>query len=67
MQDKKAQTVAGLQLTEIIPRFGTPLQLLSDNGPENVNEIMRQTVESLLSLRLIICKVMPRLSGFTVS
>ena len=36
-----------LLLTEIIPHFGTPLELVSDNGPENVNEIMRQTVESL--------------------
>ena len=45
--DKKAQTVAGLLLTKIIPRFGTPLELVSDNGPENDNEIMQQTVESL--------------------
>ena len=45
--DKKAQTVAGLLLTEVIPRFGTPLELVSDNGPENVNEVMRQTMESL--------------------
>ena len=29
--DKKAQTVAGLLLTELIPRFGTPLELVSDN------------------------------------
>ena len=42
--DKKAQTVAGLLLTEMIPRFGTPLELVSDNGPKNVNEIMRQSV-----------------------
>ena len=33
--------------TEIIPRFGTLLELVSDNEPENVNEIMRQIVESL--------------------
>ena len=45
--DKKAQTVAGLLLTEIVPRFRTPLELVSDNRPENVNEIMRQTVKSL--------------------
>ena len=47
MPDKKAQIVAGLLLTEIIPCFGTPLELVSDNEPENVNEIMQQTVESL--------------------
>ena len=39
--DKKAQTVAGLILTEIFPRYGT------DNGAENVNEIMRETMASL--------------------
>ena len=44
--DKKAQKVAAQLLTEIIPLLGTPLELVSDNGPENVNEIMRQTVES---------------------
>ena len=51
--DKKAQTVAGQLLTDIIPRFGTPLELVSDNGPENVNKIMRQTVESL-NIKLIV-------------
>ena len=45
--DKKTQTVAGLLLTEVILRFGTSLELVSDNGPKNVNEVMRQTMESL--------------------
>ena len=39
--DKKAQTVAALLLTKIIPCFRTPLELVFDNGPVNVNEIMR--------------------------
>ena len=51
--EKKAQTVAELQLTEITPRCGIPLELVSDNGPENVNEIMRQTVKSL-NIKLIV-------------
>ena len=64
--DKKGQTVAEQLLTEIIPRFGTPLELESDNELENINEIMRQTVKSL-NIKHIIRKVMSRLSGFTVS
>ena len=35
--NKKAETVVHLLVDEIFPRFGAPLQLLTDNGPENVN------------------------------
>ena len=45
--NKKAETVANLLIDEIFPRFGTPLQLLTDNGPENINKIMKQTLEGL--------------------
>ena len=45
--DKKAQTVASLILTEIFPRYGAPLEIVTDNGAENVNEIMRETMASL--------------------
>ena len=40
--DKKAQTVASLILTEIFPRYGAPLEILTNKGAENVNEIMRE-------------------------
>ena len=36
-----------LLVDEISPRFGAPLQLLTDNGPENVNKIMKKTLEEL--------------------
>ena len=45
--NKKAETVAHLLIDEIFPRFGAPLQLLTDNGPENINKIMKTTLESL--------------------
>ena len=45
--DKKAQTVAKLLLSEIFPRYGAPRQLVTDNGPENLNKIMQETVEKL--------------------
>ena len=45
--DKKAETVVGLLMDEIIPRFGAPLQLLTDNGPENINRVMKRTLSHL--------------------
>ena len=45
--DKRAQTIADLILTEIFPRYGAPLELVTDNGTENVNEVMRETLHSL--------------------
>ena len=45
--DKTADTVAHLLLNEIFPRFGCVLELVSDNGSENVNHVMRETLETL--------------------
>ena len=45
--DKSAETVAHLLLEEIIQRYSTPLQIVSDNGSENVNRVMRHTLETL--------------------
>ncbi len=47
MADKKAQTITRLILTEIFPQYGSPLELVTDNGTENVNEIIRETMISL--------------------
>lgn len=47
LPDKKAQTVSDVILIEIFPRYGSPVQLVTDNGPENVNRIMREALESL--------------------
>ena len=45
--NKKAETVVHLLIDEFFPRFGAPLQLLIDNGPENVNKIMKKTLKDL--------------------
>ena len=45
--NKKGETMVHLLIDEIFPRFGAPLQLLTDNGPENVNKIMKKTLKDL--------------------
>ena len=41
--DKSAQTIAHLIVDEIFPRYSCPLELLSDNGSENVNKVVKET------------------------
>ena len=45
--DKTADSVIYLLQTEIIPRFSCPLVLVTDNGGENVNKAMKETLEKL--------------------
>ena len=45
VSDKTADNVAHLLIDEIILRFGTPLEIVTDNGTENVNKIMKETFE----------------------
>ena len=45
--DKTADTVAHLLIEEIFPRFGCPLQIVTDNGTENVNKVVKDTMQSL--------------------
>ena len=45
--DKSAETTAHLLLEEIIPRHSTPLQLVTDNGTENVNKVMQHLLQTL--------------------
>ena len=42
--NKKAHIVAQILLTEIIPRFGLPSSLQSDNGPEFTSKGTQQLV-----------------------
>ena len=34
-------------IEQIYPRFGCPLQIVSDNGTENVNKVMKKTLAKL--------------------
>ena len=43
--DKSAETVAHSIVDEIIPSHSTPLQIVSDNGSENVNKVIKHTLE----------------------
>ena len=39
--------VADLIIEQIYPRFGCPLQIVSDNGTENVDKVMKETLAKL--------------------
>ena len=45
--NKTAETVAYLQLEEIIPRYSTPLQIVTDNGSENINRVMKHSLDEM--------------------
>ena len=45
--DKTADTVARLLLEHIFPHFGCSLQIVTDNGTENVNKVIKEVYESL--------------------
>ena len=45
--DKSAENIVHLLIENIFPRYGSALQLLTDNGTEFVNESVRETLEAL--------------------
>ena len=45
--DKRAQIVSAIIISQIFPRYGAPEQLVTDNGLENVNEVIRETLGEL--------------------
>jgi hypothetical protein len=45
--DKSADNIAFLIIEEIFPRFGCVLELVSDNGSENINRKVRETLATL--------------------
>ena len=45
--DKSAQTIAHLIIDEIFVRYSCPLEILSDNGSENINQIVKETLAEL--------------------
>lgn len=47
VKNKTGETVSYLLTEEIFPRFGCPLEIVSDNRSENVNKIMKETCSQL--------------------
>jgi hypothetical protein len=47
MTNKKASTVTMILVTDIIPRFGLPAYIQSDNGPEFVSSISQKLAQAL--------------------
>ncbi|KAK3083458.1 hypothetical protein FSP39_023123 [Pinctada imbricata] len=45
--DKSADRIVHLILEEIFPRFGCPLEIISDNGTENVNRKVQETLDTM--------------------
>ena len=44
--EKTAKPAAHL-LEEMIPRYSTPLQIVTDNGSENINRVMKHTLQEM--------------------
>ena len=53
LPDKTAASVTQVLIDSIFPRFGCPLELVTDNGSENVNQAMK-TVCQQLGIRHIV-------------
>ena len=45
--DKAEDRIVHLILEEIFPRFGCPLEIVSDNGTENVNRKVQETLDTM--------------------
>ena len=45
--DKSAQTIAHLIIDEIFVRYSCPLEILSDNGSENINQTVKEILAEL--------------------
>ncbi len=45
--DKTAATIAHLIIEEIFPRYGSVLEIITDNGSENVNKAVKEMLETL--------------------
>lgn len=61
--NKRASTVANHLLTSIIPRFGMPTSLQSDNGPEFTAQVIQSLSQSLALPWHLHCPYRPQASG----
>ena len=57
--DKTAESVAHLLIDEIIPRFGTSLEIVTDNGTESVNQTMKHALETFKIKHITTCVAHP--------
>jgi hypothetical protein len=66
--DKSADQICNLLIDEIFPRHGQVLELCRDNGTENINYKVKETLEALNihHVVIIILKVMLKLNDFIV-
>ncbi|XP_059953184.1 uncharacterized protein LOC132488699 isoform X3 [Mesoplodon densirostris] len=58
-----ADTVATILLQHIIPRFGLPVSIQSDNGPTFVSQVVQQPGDSVLLKELHPQSLKPRWTG----
>lgn len=45
--DKTSATSAHLIIEDIFPRYGAPLEIITDNGTENENRTVKETIDAL--------------------
>ena len=62
-KDKSAETIASLLINEIFPRYSCPISLMMDNGSENCNRIMNDTLKELNVTGIHISPYTPRVNG----
>ena len=63
VEDKRAETVGKKILEEVISRHGCPKTILSDNGPEFVNEIIAEICKTLKTARITTSVYRPQANG----
>ena len=61
--NNKASTVVKLLLTEVIPRFGVPRQISSDNGPHFVGKVNKELCDALHIQQQFHCAYHPQAAG----
>lgn len=45
--EKSAHQIVYLLVEEIFPRYGSPLDIVTDSGSENINRALRHTIDEL--------------------